>query len=314
MDDANNSSVLPLPISELMCPTAIGTGAWQLYLSSMSYIILGLFAAFELLRCWMSGSSPWSFRTCFFGLCAAFALERGFLNLTPLGPWSPFLMLFFVLLLPIYLQCVTFSLLIVFLARVMLVLKQRGEYVNTYLYPCYAALLIIFFLLNVGYAVVAAAKWRADLNVAFFDQNLSIFWFVEFSIILVTGGFSAVQTLRILHGALLDKAKRRRVKLLFALALALFALFFMRVTWDVLYFANVNPIQEAVGKWIVSPKAVDKEYYYDTYLIFYSLTEIIPTLAVILVIRSALPPRSRQLSINETTPITANAHMRETTE
>jgi hypothetical protein len=26
-----------------------------------------------------------------------------------------------------------------------------------------------------------------DLNVAFFDQNLSIFWFVEFSIILATG-------------------------------------------------------------------------------------------------------------------------------
>jgi hypothetical protein len=39
------------------------------------------------------------------------------------------------------------------------------------------------------------------------------------------------------------EAKRRRVKLLFALALALFALFFMRVTWDVLYFANVNPVQ-----------------------------------------------------------------------
>ena len=39
--DNSSSSTLPLPLSEVMCPTAIGSGAWQMYAAATLYMMVG---------------------------------------------------------------------------------------------------------------------------------------------------------------------------------------------------------------------------------------------------------------------------------
>ena len=129
---------------------------------------------------------------------------------------------------------------------------------------------------------------------------MSIFWFVEFSMILVAGLVSAISTFRILHGSLLDVQKRRRVKLLFALSIAFLGLFFARTIYDVLYFFNRNPLQAALADWLASDSMHDRENFFTAFLLFYTITEILPAFAVIAVIRSALPTRQRRKVANLT--------------
>jgi hypothetical protein len=300
---------VPLSLSEVMCPTAIGSGAWQMYLAATLYGVCGLFAVYELFRSVCKHTQTLlSFRSAFFALCALTMLGRGFLITVPLGPWLAFNLMFFVLMLPIYLQCVTFSLLIVFLARAVLVLRGRGEWVRRFLYPGYAAAVVVFFVLNVVFAWLAASKWRVDLNPSDFDQNMSIWWFAEFGTILATGAYSAYSTYRILHGSLLDQTKRRRVKLLFALSLLFFVLYLFRVVYDILYFVGKNPLQSAIGNWIHSDSERDRAYFFVAFLLFYAGTEVLPAFLVIVVIRKALPSRTAGgRSVNGGNSATGNA-------
>lgn len=288
-----SNDTVPLSLSEVMCPTAIGSGAWQMYVAAALYAMCGLFAVYELFRSLCAHSQTlWSFRSAFFGLCALTMLGRGFLITVPLGPWLAFNLMFFVLMLPIYLQCLTFSLLIVFLARAVLVLRGRSEYVRKYLYPIYTSVVVAFFAINILFAWLAATKWRIDLKRSDFDQNMSIFWFIEFATILLTGAYSAYETFRILHGSLLDQTKRRRVKLLFALSITFFVLYLFRTIYDILYYFGHNPLQSAIGIWVESDSAVDRQYFFTAFLLFYTITEILPAFVVIVVIRKALPSRT----------------------
>jgi hypothetical protein len=296
------SGYVPLRLSRIMCPTAVETGSWEVIVLVLLYFLVGLFAVYELFRTVCKHTHTLlSFRSAFFALSALTMFGRGFLITVPLGPWLAFNMMFFVFMMPIFVQCVTFSLLIVFLARAILVLNGRGGAVRRFLYPGYAVSLVVFFVLNVVFAWLASARWRTELNPSDFDQNMSIFWFCEFGTILATGAYSAYSTFRILHGSLLDQTKRRRVKLLFALSLVFFLLYLFRTIYDILYFFGHNPLQSAIGNWIHNDTDRDHLYFYTALLAFYSLTEVLPTLLVIVVIRRALPSRtSAGATINST--------------
>jgi hypothetical protein len=306
-DTLSPSGYVPMRLSRIMCPTAVETQAWELILLALLYYSVGLFAVYELFRSVCKHTHTLlSFRSAFFALSALTMLGRGFLVTVPLGPWLAFNMMFFVFMMPIFVQCLTFSLLIVFLARAILVLRGRGEWVRRFLYPGYAFAITVFFVCNVVFAWLASSRWRTELNPSDFDQSMSIFWFSEFGTILATGAYSAFSTYRILHGSLLDQTKRRRVKLLFALSLVFFLLYLFRTIYDILYFFGHNPLQSAIGNWIHDDTASDHEYFRLALLFFYSLTEVLPTFLVITVIRKALPSRTSSAA-----PINSNERQRQ---
>lgn len=78
-----------------------------------------------------------SFRTTFLLLSFVVMVLRGVLVLVPFKHWSFFCLSFFYLILPIYLQFVTFTLLIVFFQKCLLVIKRQGARVRGCLYPTY---------------------------------------------------------------------------------------------------------------------------------------------------------------------------------
>lgn len=200
--------------------------------------------------------------------------------------WSMFPLILTSYAVPIYLQFVTFSLLIVFLVRCLLVMRGRLRAVYTLLYPGYGVVL----------AAAAAAcgvttygctvgGWKApsgfDSGVAFFASAI----FGSLSLCVAVAGY---KTHRLLMRIIISEARLRKVRGVSHLVLVYFAVFISRTAYDLTYSFDVNAVQNLIAKYA---KEHDYMSIYITRLVFYALLEVAPSVFLLRVFHQWLPRR-----------------------
>jgi len=297
MAAASGDAFVHPSLSVIMCPTALGTGRWQVHLLSYCYLAAGVFALWELARSIGGGYRTMSFRNVFLGLAAWAMLHKFFLMFVPLEPWHMFTLVFFVLFFPLYLQLMTWSLLVVFLARALYILQHKSRRVYTRLYPVAGAGLAVALLANITISAFTATLWRPTERKDF-DRHVTLFAgsasFVLVTIVAVYG----IRTYRLLARATLNEKRRRRNVRVALVASLYWAVFLVRGVWNVLYFFDVNPLQQQLSAWAQSNEERFLNYYFWAYMVFYGIIELLPMSAIIFTI-SAWLPRRRPTVITE---------------
>ncbi len=204
---------LPDEVSRKMIVTAIGTSSPQLYFLSCSYLFVAAFSILEMVRA-LRAQAPHtrtikSFRCVFLILSAAVMLLRGVLVLVPFRSWKLISVTFFNLLLPIYLQFVTFSLLIIYFQKALLLIQRRAARVRTCLYPTYmygCAFLMVLCVVLAGVATWVAPAYvvKGDDSEAErekireFDRKSSLYTSVSYFILVALVSLYGAKVYRIL--------------------------------------------------------------------------------------------------------------------
>lgn len=272
------------PITSIVTPTALGEGDLPLWLLSILYLISGVIVLWVLRQ--QTPLRVRSFRSGFLLLTGLSMWFRWILVTIPFRWTLGFSLLFLYIMLPIFLQFVTFSLLIVFLQKCLLILQRKEHLVNVRLYPIYATLLLTllagmcadaFYITNVGPA----------LSLDDWDQQASGPIALMFSLLSVGLAIFGVRIFRVLNRLLLLERKMRRVRLFMIMSALFFAVFLWRGLWSLLYFLHSNPLQDRFNYWNTHP-GFSLQYHF-AFLIWYTLVEIVPSMTLVIVFGFMLP-------------------------
>jgi len=273
-------------------PTALGKGQWQLYVLSSLYFITGAYSLFQLIYRRMNALRA-SFRTFFFLLCTCTMWYRSILVFFPFHFREHSTLVFLTTLLPLFLQFLTFSLLIIFLAKCVYTIYRNEREMYYRVYPVYGALVIILLIL----CIIMSVTYRPleVENQRFFDRSLALYSAVVFGILTILVAIYGYKTYRVLvkvEGFYTYKKSVRG----FVFVIILYTLVFIaRVIWNMTYFFNINILQITFSNW----SETNYSAYLSSYLGFYLIMEVIPTLAVVSTFQSVLPRRrSSAIEVN----------------
>jgi hypothetical protein len=146
-----------------MIPSAWRSGSWQLWLTSMLYILVGIISLLGFISSLrVSSESGTYYRASFLGVSTCFLLVRGILVLVYYDNWSNhmFWLYFLSLFLPVFLQFWTFSLLVLFVIRCLYVIANRDTYVRKCIYPMYHAMQFTLFTVCIITSLVFAHQFQ----------------------------------------------------------------------------------------------------------------------------------------------------------
>eukprot|EP00164_Ancoracysta_twista_P000515 GFYU01000689.1.p1 GENE.GFYU01000689.1~~GFYU01000689.1.p1 ORF type:complete len:301 (+),score=36.68 GFYU01000689.1:197-1099(+) len=275
-------------LAEHIVPTAEQTGAWQLWILALLYMITAFVSVLEFFR-FSQGQRLVTYRSGFLVLSFWVMFQRFLLVFFKFEPWTYFLLVFFDLLLPVFLQFLTFSLLAVFVAKCLLVIQGKEPLVRKYLYPAYAIVSTTLLIFCIVASLILEQQWHPD--VTNFDRQISLYPGLVFTVLFIFVGVFGYKTYMILSPLALSGRKRQEVNKFLMVIAVYFALFSFRALWGLLYYFGVNPIQNMIGTW----NEVSQQYYFTAIMVFYLVVEILPTLFVVISVR-VLNPRNRSHS------------------
>jgi hypothetical protein len=185
------------------------------------------------------------------------------------------------------LQFWTFSLLVLFVIRVVMLMNGQESAVETTLYPMYRFLLI--FLLGlcnlVSYLLArsfdastpdAASKW---------DQSAVVWNACLYFLLAVIGGYYCHRCYA-LFTAVLDSEQQqyKNRRAYFVVIIVFFIIFSLRFIWCFTYVFNSNPLQSIIERWM---RDDEENKFNSAFLGFYFLFEILPTFLVVAFFRSS---------------------------
>jgi hypothetical protein len=182
---------------------------------------------------------------------------------------------------PIYIQFVTFSLLIVFLIKCLLSIKEQFTTIDRVLYPCYVLL-----LLGLGFGTYLFSHSAAkELNNGTsthdaehgFDHGVSYFAAVVFGLLTLCVGVTGLFTFRTLNIYIPKGSKRRaQVDVFSYISMMYFVVFLARAIWSLTYVFNKNGLQAKMNHWEKLQTDAAQDAYYQSILIFYMFFEVLP--------------------------------------
>eukprot|EP00040_Diaphanoeca_grandis_P027935 m.160170 g.160170 ORF g.160170 m.160170 type:complete len:339 (+) comp31172_c1_seq1:391-1407(+) len=256
-----------------VCPTVTANPTSpSLWVLTCFYGIIAILNALVMFR----GSSKMvSFRNVFLGMQCLLCLHR-VIMFTVEFEWNMFTLLLVMYCYPIFLQFVTFSLLIVFLIKCLLVMKELNYMVARYLYPAFA---LISVAIGVACVCVSYAAYKQYYSTSGrkhggFDHGVSEFAIVVFGVLSLCISITGYKTHRLLMKFVLSEARRKQVSGVTYVVIVYCVIFFARSIWGTLYLFNCNPLQALMNRLEVT----DLEMYYFACLMFYSIFEILPTI------------------------------------
>eukprot|EP00743_Colponemidia_sp_Colp-15_P001780 GILK01001943.1.p1 GENE.GILK01001943.1~~GILK01001943.1.p1 ORF type:complete len:369 (+),score=41.36 GILK01001943.1:152-1258(+) len=284
------------PISDLArhaCPTALATGQWQLYLIAALYFFTALASLNEFVR---AARKKWiTFRTAFMGLAFAIMIMRSILTFVPFHSWTMFSLLFVDLLLPIYLQFVTYSLLVLFIAKCYLILKGQADGLNRLVYPIYGAVTVLLFVCCVLLAWAIADLW--DVKIEAYDTLITPYTALAFFLLLTSASVFGYKISKLLSSFALEGKRKRSMNRFVLLLCIYFGLFSTRILWNILAFFNANPLQTLFGEW----NRDNDSRYLTAFMLFYLVVEILPYSFIVITFHRIQPIKLREASIGRST-------------
>jgi len=269
---------------DTVLPTALGKGRWQLYVLAIFYLIAGIYSLFELIYR-RTNALRASFRTIFLLLCTCTMWYRSILVFFPFHFNARSTLVFLTTLLPLFLQFVTFSLLIIFLATCVSTIHRTEREMKYKVYPIYAVIIVLLLALCVIMSVTYP-QIDGD-NPRFYDRDLALYSAVVFGILTILVAIYGYKTYRILAKVEGFYSIMKSIKG-FMFVFVLYTLVFIaRVIWNLTYFFNINYLQITFSNWSQSNYMA----YFSAYLGFYTIMEVLPTIAVVYTFQSVLPGR-----------------------
>jgi len=278
-DDVSGGSMLSKNASQYTCRFKCPTLAeypteWSLWVLVVLYTGIALTSFVLLVRT----SKRRSFRNLFLTLQCVLCLLRTltFVIKFPKEEENMFVLLLVTQTTPIFLQFVTFSLLIVFLIKCLLSIQERSHLIYKVLYPSYALLVVALGYFSWFVSRQAATDYDngEDKSGTHFDYGLSYYGSAVFGMLTLCVAITGYYTHRMLMRIVISEARHRQVIGVSYIIVMYCIIFCGRTVWSVTYILDKNYLQHLMNQWISNGNATN---YYASMLCFYLVFEILPT-------------------------------------
>eukprot|EP00050_Salpingoeca_kvevrii_P000826 m.156945 g.156945 ORF g.156945 m.156945 type:complete len:311 (+) comp10223_c0_seq2:178-1110(+) len=265
-----------------MCPTieAYPT-AWPLWLLAFLYYALLIYAIVLLFRA--KSQQNMSLRVAFLVLQAIFCFLRA-LHLTIHFDWSFEVLIFFAGALPMIIQFVTMSLLVIFMIKCLLLAIERQDLLYKLVYPVYAFVLVAV-AASSGVFVGYACRNEPHSGKGY-DRGLSFFSALVFGILAIVTGIVGYFTQRTLMRVILNHHMRDKVVGASRVIVVYFITFLLRAFWNIAYSFGFNALQHGVEDLAQSHRWTEL---YVVHLSFFGFFEVLPTVYLFYNLRSWCP-------------------------
>jgi hypothetical protein len=287
MSESGVMELIDNELANIIVPTALGLGAWQFYLLSVLAFGCALVSLFKFVRSVRYGGFRiTSFRGCILILAFIALTYRAVITFVCFNPWRKLWITLWALEFPVYLQFVTFSVIILFLVKEQYVITGKERLVKRLLYPVYVVVILLLGAALVPFCVLISEKKLRSYD---YDKELGLFTAILFgtsAIVMGTYGY-------LLHRIIVDRAlkdkKKRRARRLMVVVTFYCCIFLARALWNILKMFDVNKLQDLFSEWIDT----DRPAYYTSYLMFYSIAEILPVAVLLIFIDLISEKRKR---------------------
>lgn len=295
--DFDNSSMSNSSINcNVKCPNVyLDPSAWPLWILAFFYCLLAVIGLLILRQTLNQNLEKSSFRNNFLIMQTLFCAMRLTFLVVNL-PWRTLYLFMFYLCVPMLIEFVTFSLLVVFLLRCLLIMQGRVYLVTKYLYPGYG---IVVSLLAGGVVGVSFLGMNTSSNqTEGYDKSTAFFSSTVFGILTLCGCGVGIKTHTTLMKIIKSEALRAKVVgLSFIISFYSFV-FLGRTLWSVTYSFDVNIMQTYLNG---LQSDSDLTNYYISFLVFYFIFEIIPTTFILHFLYNWIPREKIDHVINDDT-------------
>eukprot|EP00039_Didymoeca_costata_P024052 m.9089 g.9089 ORF g.9089 m.9089 type:complete len:340 (-) comp4007_c0_seq1:2034-3053(-) len=191
--------------------------------------------------------------------------------------------------LPIFIQFVIFSLLIVFLIKVLLAMQEKSHLTYRLLYPGYVVLIAILGVTSVLFAYITNKKRNEDK----FDGEEAYYGAIAFGVLSLCISVTGWKTHRTLMKIVLSEARQRQiVGVSYVVAMYSFV-FLLRTVWNATSIFDQNWFQNKLYEY---QQLHMQEDYYIGLLIFYMVFEVMPMIFLLRCFWVWLRPRPETAS------------------
>mmetsp|Transcript_18872 Transcript_18872/g.47965 ORF Transcript_18872/g.47965 Transcript_18872/m.47965 type:complete len:353 (+) Transcript_18872:351-1409(+) len=276
----------------------------SLVLLTCLYFAVAAFAVSELARYVRKQHIVFSLRAFLILLCLLLSLLRFVLLLLPLA-WTKFPLIFVAVILPLFLQAVAYSSLVLFLVKCVAVLRGgRGPSLRTlyYLFAGWVVLvagcsvLFTFFLLRPN-----GTNSTFDVDHQMGGYSSAIFLILTIGAAVGGGTFYRLMN----RGVVVAAQMKREVRQFLSLLTLYLILFLVRSVWDMLNTLGLNPAQTYVNQ-MISRGNLDGFFW--SMFGFYLVMEVLPCFATILILKLVYAPRGTEESRSLLDPIHTTIH------
>ncbi|KAJ5070616.1 tobamovirus multiplication protein 1-like isoform x1 [Anaeramoeba ignava] len=266
----------------------------EFYTLSSCYFLVAILSIYELFRTakavgWKLNNETGNFRILILSFSTLNLLVRGFFTLIHFTWHSLFWVYFLYFKLPIFLQFCTFSIYILYLARMRYFLLGKETKTQKLLVPLFIVAQIIVLIGMIVFCYLDSRLLGKKLKYSNYENYTLAYVSVLFSILtilLVVLGFHFYKELL---GFSLVKIRKRRLKSVMILIYITGSLFLIRAIWSFLSLFNANKLNSNVANWLEN-----KEYTkYDTAnLVYYFILEVFPAAFLAIVMHINLSEES----------------------
>ncbi len=279
-----------------VAPNALQDGSWELWTLGSLYLLLAVGIGHEFAsaarRVGSVRAACATFRGLFFLLAGVLMLLRMLTFWLPIGH-EMFWILFVTQYVPYFFQFATYSLVSVFLAKVLLLISGSEPVIAQRLYPGYGASLALLWSIGVVASMLVTALWTP--HVRGYGRYVASYGFLVYAMLAALQGVYGVRTRRLLNSVTIGHRRRRRVRLFVVTASVFFALFILISVYNLTYALGINPAHEAFVEWHQShlPR------YWAYLFVLHTVAEVAPVAALLLAFRVLVPPsRDRTPLVN----------------
>eukprot|EP00053_Salpingoeca_punica_P010326 m.92936 g.92936 ORF g.92936 m.92936 type:complete len:305 (-) comp15348_c0_seq1:515-1429(-) len=249
------------------CPNLqLTPGSWPLWLLVWLYAIVGAFLVM-LLHQGRKGAL-FSFRNVFLLLQVLFCVFRVCIFSFSF-PWTYETLLLFANAFPLYWQFVTSSLLIVFMLKCLLTMREQPQLLHHVVYPIYGVTLVAFAVI---WIVIMFQTRRSEDGSAGYDHSVAFYSAILFGSLSLLTGLIGYRIHRLLMQIIVSETILDKVRGISYSVVLYTIVFTTRAIWAITYSAKVNRVQTFLNE---LQERSDMMAYYFSMLVFLFIFEII---------------------------------------
>eukprot|EP01122_Echinamoeba_exundans_P015256 TRINITY_DN715_c0_g2_i1.p1 TRINITY_DN715_c0_g2~~TRINITY_DN715_c0_g2_i1.p1 ORF type:complete len:422 (+),score=62.01 TRINITY_DN715_c0_g2_i1:153-1418(+) len=267
------SIIVPANDAASILPSAAAVGNWQLYMLGVFYIAAAIFAAVTVFvhRIYYKRLELFTFKTSFLAVSFVFMMFRAITSLAQFT-WILFWLMFCSTILPMLLQFTSFSFLILFLARRLMVVQGKVSMIRSRLYPIYFAVLFVIWLGSILLCYFMTRGADGTFQRDSFDVQTSVYASLSFGFAVTLQGIYAYKTYSVLTSIALTEKGRVQVQRYMVIISIYLTVFMVRTVWNLTNYMHINPLQALFYNLLQQGSA----YCWTIYVSFYTLLEILP--------------------------------------
>jgi len=275
-DDDNNRYLIP---------SAMQDNAWQLWLLSMLYLLIGVVALAGFVQSVRFKGTY--FRASFLCVSSGMCLMRGLLTLISYSNWQQHMFWLYLLnlFLPVYLQFWTFSLLVLFVRKCLYIIADQEIKIHSWtFYPLFHFVQGVLFTVCVIVSYELSRTYHsADADT--WDREPTLYVAILYGLLSLFGTVYSYKCYQMLAIAAPSADRKRQLRKFYVLIPMYLTLFALRSSWNLLYYAGANPAQDMISRFIRDQEETKFNW---AFLAFYSIVEVIPSGVVVYIFTSSL--------------------------